>query len=215
MRLDITLTEFAYSKDWSPASRAWYSCRLGAFTKWCTEQDITDIEDLTAPLVRRYLDYRRTATCKTGKPLDSHTLHGHARAIRALLNWAVREELLRESTVKRSGMPKREQKVIPTLSQRQIDSFFAACDQGETAEYAARDRAILALLLDTGMRAGELCGLTLDTVYFTPDDAHCLLYGKGRKQREVGLGRKSRQLLHKYVYRYRQAPKEMQHVFVA
>jgi hypothetical protein len=33
MRFDIALTEFAYSKVWSPASRAWYDSRLGAFSR--------------------------------------------------------------------------------------------------------------------------------------------------------------------------------------
>jgi hypothetical protein len=47
---------------------------------------MSDIEDLTAPLVRRYLDYRRTAPTTSGKSLDSHPLHGHARVVRTLLH---------------------------------------------------------------------------------------------------------------------------------
>jgi hypothetical protein len=50
----------------------------------------------------------------------------------------VREELLREAVVKRIGMPKREHKVIPTLSPAQLDRLFAACAQGETPEVVAR-----------------------------------------------------------------------------
>lgn len=214
MRLDLALTEFAYSKDHSPASRAWYKSRLGAFTDWCSQQGTTNIEDITAPLVRRYLDYRRTAPCKTGKPLDSHTLHGHARVIKALLNWAIREELVCEKVVRRLEMPKREQKVLRILSQEDIDGLFTACDQSETPEYAVRNRAILAVLLDTGIRANELCDLALDRVHFAPDSAWLVVNGKGRKQREVGLGKKSRQLLHKYIHRFREADSNQQHVIV-
>ncbi|HLZ20956.1 MAG TPA: tyrosine-type recombinase/integrase [Ktedonobacterales bacterium] len=206
MLLDAAFTEFGYAKDHTPASRAWYRSRLGAFTTWAKGQGTTAVEDITAPLVRRYIEEPRTATSKTGKPLDSHTLHGHARAIRAFLNWAVRDELLDEKVTKRLTMPKREQKVLAIFTPAQLDLLMGACDQGETPEYVARDRAILAVLLDTGIRASELTGLTLDRAVFTADEAYLLVKGKGRKDREVGLGKKSRSLLHRYIHRARTAP---------
>src|SRR5260370_17961721 len=73
---------------------------------------------------------------------------------------------------------------------------------------------MLAVLLDTGVRAAELCTLTLGDVTFTPDDAYLLVHGKGRKQREVPLGRTSRRLLHAYIHRVRPTVGE-QHVFLA
>lgn len=215
MRLDIALTEFAYSKDHSQASRQWYRSRLGAFTAWCAEQGIAEIEDITAPFVRRYIDYRRTSPAKSGRPLDSHTLHGHVRAIKALLNWAIREELLSEKVVKRIEMPKREQKVLAIFTPHQIDLLFAACDQGETLEYRVRDKALLAVLLDTGIRASEATGLTLEHVHFTPDEAWLHVVGKGRRQREVPLGRQARQLLHKYIHRHRPRNSKHSQVFLA
>jgi site-specific recombinase XerD len=203
MELATTFTEFTYAKDWTPASRTWYQGRLSAFREWCLEQGINEIGDITAPLVRRYIDERRTAISKTGKPLDSHTLHGHVRAIRALLNWAVKEDLVDEKVARRIALPKREQKLLAIFSPAHLDKLFAVCDQSETPEYAARDKAILAVLVDTGLRASELCGLSLERVVFTQDDAYLVLYGKGRKQREVGLGKKARAALHRYIHRYR------------
>jgi integrase len=46
------------------------------------------------------------------------------------------------------------------MTPKQVDLLFAACEQGETPEQMARDKAILAVLLDTGVRANELCTLT-------------------------------------------------------
>jgi site-specific recombinase XerD len=214
MQLAATFTEFAYSKDWSPSSRRWYACRLGAFNEWLTGEGITEVEGITAPLVRRYIEYKRHAPSQRyGKTLDSHTLHGHVRAIRALLNWAVKEELLSEKVVRRIELPKREQKLLAIFSPQHLDNLFAVCDRGETPEYVARDRAILAVLVDTGLRAAELCGLTLERVVFSQDDAYLILHGKGRKQREVGLGKKARQALHRYIHRYRPRTQDA-HVFV-
>lgn len=198
MQLAAALIEFNYAKDHTPASRQWYKSRLGAFTAWAEAEGTANVEDLTAPLVRRYIEHRRTTPAASGKLLDSHTLHGHVRAIRALLNWAAAEELLDERVPKRVALPKREQKVLAIFTPQQVDRLLRAC---EASEAPARDKAMLAVLLDTGIRASELCGLTLDDVTFTADDAYLLVHGKGRKQREVPLGRTARRLLHAYLHR--------------
>jgi site-specific recombinase XerD len=83
-----------------------------------------------------------------------------------------------------------------------------ACEASETPEYVAQDKTILAVLLDTGIRANELCILTLDQVAFTPEETYLWVKGKGRKDREVGLGKKSRTLLHRYIHRARAAPRD-------
>jgi site-specific recombinase XerD len=215
VRLPDAFTEFEYSKDHSPTSRRWYASRLGAFIVWAEGQGTTDIEAVTAPLVRRYLDYRRNAISATGKPIDSHTLHGHARAIKALLHWAVREDLLDEKVPRRIEMPRKEVKVLTIFTERQLDLLFAAAEQGDSPAHVARDKALLALLIDTGARASELCSLRMEDVHFTPDEAWILVHGKGRKQRELGLGKRARQLLYRYVHRYRRAAKDMPYLFVA
>jgi site-specific recombinase XerD len=160
-------------------------------------------------LVRRYLDERRTTPSRTGKPLDSHTLHGHTRAIKTFLNWAAGDGLLDERVPRRIALPKKAEKLLPVLTADQIRRLTLACGDN------LRDRAILAVLLDTGIRASELCGLTLDRVYLAQDDAYLTVLGKGRKIREVGLGRQSRSLLHRYLHRARHTRRvDNQAVFV-
>lgn len=190
MQTESALFEFAFSKDHTPASRQWYRLRLGAFTVWLRDQGITELESITAPLVRRYVEYRRTAISpRIGKPVDTHTLHGHVRAIKALLNWGAAEGLLDDRLPRRITLPKRAQKLLPILTPDQVRRLTLACGE------SIRDRAILAVLLDTGIRASELCGLTLDRTILTQEDAYLVVHGKGRKTREVGLGKQSRQAL--------------------
>jgi site-specific recombinase XerD len=104
-------------------------------------------------------------------------------------------------------MPRREQKVIQVLSAQQIDLLMRVAE-------TTRDKAILAVLLDCGLRVNELCTLNLQNVHFTPQDAWLLVHGKRDKWREVGLGRKARRLLHTYIYRERHAPPNEAHVFL-
>lgn len=214
MRLEAALLEYSYSQDYSPTTRAWYRSRLGAFTAWLRSEGISDLDDITPSTIRRYQEHVRTRPSdrrgrEEAKPqlLDSFTVHGHTRAIKSFLNWAVAEGLLDASVVQRIAMPRRASKVMPVLTADQIRRLTLACE-------STRDRAILAVLLDTGIRASELCGLTLDRVCFSADDAYLLVHGKNRKSREVGIGRQSRQLLHRYIHRERRAPQNVTAVFL-
>ena len=71
------------------------------------------------------------------------------------------------------------------------------------------------MLLDTGVRASELVGLTLDCTWLDPDDSYLKVMGKGRKEREVPLGRTARTALRRYITRYRKPRTAAeQHVFL-
>lgn len=85
MHLDAAFVEFGYAKDWTAETRRWFKGRLGAFIRWTDEQGIEEIEDVTAPLVRRFIEYRRAATNRIGQRISSQTLHGDVRAIRDFL----------------------------------------------------------------------------------------------------------------------------------
>ncbi len=197
MRPDVAVTEFLYAHEYAEKSRRWYGGMLGRFAEYCAQQGIGDIGEVSAPLVRRFFDeVRQRHDPRTGQLVTSQTVHGYARAVRALLNWCVAEEMLGEAVPRRVVMPKREQKVLQTLNAQQIDRLMRVAEK-------VRDKAVVAILIDTGLRANELCTLTLDNVHFSANDAWLLVKGKRAKWREVGLGSKARQLLHRYIYRER------------
>ena len=60
-------------------------------------------------------------------------------------------------------------------------------------------KLLLLVLLDTGMRVSELCGLRLADVH----DRYVKVFGKGRKEREIGLHPEVGKLLWKYIQKYR------------
>lgn len=216
MLLSAALDEYLYSKDLTPSARRWYGQKLTAFVDWCAAaQDVTQVGDVTAALVHRYVaSLRERESVQYGRPLSSYTLKGYVRVIKCWLAWCARDDLLPEKVARRIELPKVDQKVIKTFSPEHIRALFAACDDPTSPQRTARDRAILGVLLDTGIRANELCDLTLDRAVLTADDAYLLVNGKGRKQREVGLGKKARLLLHRYIHRERHAAPDERHVFV-
>lgn len=60
-----------------------------------------------------------------------------------------------------------------------------------------RDRAIIIVLMDAGLRASELIGLDLSDVDL--DNGILLVLGKGRRKRQVPIGRKALAALDRYL----------------
>lgn len=213
MQLNDALTEFFYSRDITERTREWYAEKLTAFVTWCKEQDVSDVKDLSKPLVRRYLAYLKETPSARGKEMSSHTRHGYARAVRAFCSYLENDGLWDNGFKWKDLMPKRDTFVKEVFNQQEIDALLRAVKGEPDKILASRDRAILAVLLDTGIRANELCSLTLDRVYFSVSDAHIVVNGKGRKQRPVWLGKHSRLALHRYIREYR-PPSDCQEVFL-
>lgn len=198
----------------APTTQEWTKVHLGRFISWLTERGVCDIVDVGVKEVREYTEYLKTRPNEhNGNPLSAMTVHGHLRAIRAWLNWCVREGYIERP--RKISMPRVEQKIVPVLDTETIDAMFKATENEFSPELIARDKAILSVLLDTGIRVSELCGLLLEHVHIEPQEAYIRVLGKGNKWREVGLGTQSRIALHRYVRRFRKAmtPTE-RHVFL-
>jgi site-specific recombinase XerD len=112
-------------------------------------------------------------------------------------------------------MPKMLAKVIETFSNEQIKALLLSCEKEYNQTLMVRDCAIIYILYDIGIRASELCGLTLDNVYLQPDDAYLKVLGKGDKRREVGLGKEARIALHRYISGYRKVGPTERYVFIS
>jgi len=109
-------------------------------------------------------------------------------------------------------MPKVESNVINVFSPHDVAALLAACEREPVKWVAERNKAMLWLLLDTGIRVSELCSLTTDNVSI--EQGYIRVRGKGRKQREVGLGRESRHALARFLYRFRPKSDDT-HVFLS
>ena len=72
---------------------------------------------------------------------------------------------------------------IPVLTSSQVRALLARCCGKDTD--SRRDYALLAVILDTGLRLSEIARLSIDDV---SEDATLRVFGKGRKWRTVALG---------------------------
>ncbi len=140
--------------------------------------------------------------------LSTHTLAQYVKDIKRFLNWCIQDdqycEHVNATAVARIKKPQLEETIINIFSDDDIEALFKACDKECYEHLRIRDKAIVALLLDTGLRATELCTLTIGNVCLDPKDAHVRVFGKGRKWGEVGLGEQTRRYLQKYLRMFRE-----------
>ena len=108
----------------------------------------------------------KTRKDKNGKPigdakLSPKTIYEHHRLISEILNKAVRWGMLDVNVASRATPPKVPHTEISILDDEQVKMLVAALNKE-----AIQHRAMILLLLYTGMRRGELCGLEWKDIDF-------------------------------------------------
>lgn len=169
----------------------WYKKKLTPFARWCDDQVVTQVDQITPDVLRRYLVVLEERGHNPGG------IHSIYRAIRAFLRWwgdEVEPEGWRNPT-ERVKAPKVPNEPIEPV---ELDTVRAMMDNCGRDFHGFRDKAIMLALLDTGARAGELLAMNLDDV--DPITGEILIRrGKGSKSRMVYLGKQSRKALRAYL----------------
>jgi len=167
------------SMGWSKAtlaSRRIYTRNLIWFLKEKCEHPLASEDAEVPPVVdvralRAFFAYLRIddpqgrwGFCEGGKPkwtkgVSERTVETYHANINALFSWCEHEELLVPSPMRRVALKKPARKLIEPLSKTQVAMLLSEAGR---SEQASRDVAIVSLLLDSGLRANELCTLRLD-----------------------------------------------------
>lgn len=151
--------------------------------------------------VRPPFPQHRFTPPQAGK-LSPSTINGYPRAQRVFFACLKREGVIAENPFDRLVLPKVPTKVIPCFSDEQLVNLFGAIDPASSV--AARDEAILMMLLDTGVRLGELISLPLEGVDLK--QRLITVTGKGNKQRQVPIGARLQSALWQYIHLHRPTP---------
>ncbi len=136
------------------------------------------------------------------KGLSGHAVNTYLRAIRAFWSWLIREEIINSNPFFKVRVPKPPRKIIPTFSERQLNAIFKSINTATPVGF--RDYSMILTLLDTGLRASELVGLSMNNVNL--EDGMVKVNGKGNKERVVPIGAKVQRTLWKYLQRHRPQP---------
>jgi site-specific recombinase XerD len=192
----------------SPKTISGYEMVVRNFNWYCKQQAYPEVQNLTAVHVRHFLWYLASEPHRwdsesptANRQVSSTTVNGYFRALRTFFNWLEREELIIENPFRKLKPPRIDKKVIQALSPTEIDRLFRVCSGKSVLD--VRNKAIVSLFLDTGLRVSELVNLTLDDVL---DDGSIIIkHGKGGKQRIVRIGTKAHKALWRYITIYRRS----------
>jgi integrase/recombinase XerD len=129
----------------------------------------------------------------------------------ALYTWATDMNVTGEHLFRRIPRPRFEKPAIEPFTQDQVAAMLKACDttnpwtgrEGIRSKRhtADRDRAIILVLLSTGMRASELCGVCKRDLDLGNNKIDIAGKGKGRdsKQRSVYIGKRTAKAVWRYL----------------
>lgn len=161
-----------------------------AFVAYLTEAGLpTAAAAMTREHVERYLAQMRD------RGLSPATVAKHYRSLQQLFRWLAEDGEIARSPMERMSPPTVPERPVPVLGDDALSALLATC-RGNAFENR-RDTAIIRLLVDTGMRAGELCGLRVDDVDFEQQVAFVL--GKGGRNRACPFGAKTAEALRRYL----------------
>lgn len=138
----------------SPATLRIYRAGVRAYLAWCAENGQPAILDrnLLAAFTADLLDLG-------AEPATAQARH---LAVRRFGRWLAAEGELATDPLAGMRPPKLDAKVVPVLSDDQLRRLVKACE-GKTLR-DRRDEALVRLMLETGLRAGEVVALRLEDV---------------------------------------------------
>jgi site-specific recombinase XerD len=191
----------------------WHRTALGLLKSFLREErTLALVGEIDAPDINAWFVYLRKTPGGHGKIRSERTIQTYARSARAFFHWLVRCEIIDRNPFDRVTFPKVGKPLIRPIEPEEFERLLLACtppgEVGPLADRAAaRNRAILWLLYDTGIRLSELLGLKLAD--FDRKHGMLIVKGKGSKERRVALGHNCLRNLLYYLDRHRPDEEEL------
>jgi integrase/recombinase XerC/integrase/recombinase XerD len=165
------------------------------FIKWVSKSGFNDMNDVTLLLVNKYQLYIDSRQCDNKKArLTRRTVRTYMRNIRVYLAFCFAEGYINEPIHSKMKLPKAEKPVIEILTDEEVEYLLHSIGSGVSGR---RNRAMICLMLDGGLRLSEVTGIKASDINF--DRGYIKIMGKGRKERIVPIGLKVCEALREYI----------------
>ena len=165
-----------------------YNLDLKKYTHFLfSELHLTSINSIKASHIENFVkDLNNAGTMDTESDLKkSSTIHRLFSTIRGFHQYLCQLRITENDPSELLVPPRLTRKIPITLLVEEVDKIIQAVDL--TKKYALRDQAILSLLYASGIRVTELVDLQLKNLMM--DDGLIRVFGKGRKERIVPIGK--------------------------
>jgi site-specific recombinase XerD len=182
----------------------------------------TQINQVTEANVLEWLSHLRSTPSRLGRPFSSRSIQTYFRDVCVFFNWLHKHKHIKVNPIADIEGFKVERAMIRVFTEEELERLDTACERPEKGRsvtpderktLAARDRAFLWLLLSTGIRVSEACGLLFSDIEW--GNGMIYVRGKGAKERKVPMGKVAKQHLMTYIRYWRGEPDSGdEHVFL-
>ncbi len=163
----------------SPRTIEWYGMILSRLVRALSHD--RSVDGLDPAELRAWLVELRTT-------LAPVSVAGYVRTLRVLGNWLAAEGLAHAAALRGLRRPRVPHKVIEPVADDVLRRLLAVC--------TVRDRAIVLLMIDTGLRVSEVAAIRLGDLR---PDGTLKVRGKGSRERIVPVGSTARQAIVRYL----------------
>jgi len=196
----------------SPATVSFYKNNLDKFQWYLNKYGIDNIDATT---IRGFLCYLKESTnrwdstnARANRPVCAYTVDRYYTSLSALFRWSVNEGMVDTNPMITIKKPRFQRKIIKGLEPDICNKLLGYFNGKSLADY--RNRTILMMFLDTGLRLSELANLRMTDINM--EQGIIKVIGKGNKERLVRIGLKTQKALWGYVARQ---GSNIEHVWIA
>lgn|GEM_PF-4204009 len=133
------------------------------------------------------------------KKLKPTTINGRLRSLRTFFNYLVEKKVIQDSPMHKVPLVRHTKRAVPAFTEEQLRDLL---EQPNLSTFAGfRDYVIMYILLDTGVRIGELLKASPDDIVWENGIPTTLVIRspKGPKERQLPFSPKTQQLLSTYL----------------
>jgi integrase/recombinase XerC len=180
-----------YEKRYSPHTVSAYRNDLDQFFSYLsTQYNITDIRDVTHPMIRSWL------VLMMQEKISPRSVNRKLTTLKSFYKFLQREGKVSINPMRKIISPKTSKKLPSFVEREKMEMLFEEVNFGEGFP-ARRDRLILEILYATGMRLSELINLKETDIDFHSSTIKVL--GKRNKERLIPFSNKFAGLLKTYL----------------
>jgi site-specific recombinase XerD len=195
--LDMYLCYLEVERNKSDKTIKNYRHYLSRFIEWLENEaglNVISPADINLSLIQGYRLYLNRIILKTGKGLSKKTQSYHIISLRSFLRFLVKRDI-KTLAPEKIELPKIPERTVDFLSLDDIGRILNVHDLDTVT--GLRARAILEVLLSTGLRVSELCRLDREHIDFK--NKEFMVIGKGNKPRIVFLSERALSYLKMYL----------------
>ena len=169
------------------------------------------LRDFTLERVREFIiSVQEKDTRYDGSPrrkteagnVSAYTVHAYVRSLKVFSSWLYEEGFTPKNTLARLKAPKLPETIVDVLTEEEQRLILST--PNPNCLLGSRLYVCLLLLLDTGIRAEELCTLTVENVHL--NEGYIKVVGKGNKERQVPIGATTKKAILRYLMTFRPEP---------